>query len=637
MELQLKKLIVKNFKGIKSIEIDFNEITNIEGENRGRKTSVFDAVTWLWFGKDSKGKTDSGVGKFNIKPLDKNNKTIPKLETEVLGVYDTDGKELKIMRTRKEDWTKPRGKPKAVLTGHTTFYEWNDSDISKAEFEKRKNELLEEKLFKLITDPLLFNALDWKVRRNMLISLIPEFCFTSDSKYCPLSDKEIEEKRKSLASQIKKIKEKLKEIPIQITEAKRSKPEPENWDEIFKDKQMRQQEVVIIENQIIDKSKVLTRFNESRMKEQKELADLKSELDLFVSDFELKHNQEKRDLEKTITAKKTNIHITKTEIERLGSNIESSETTFEFHNKERGKRLKEWHKFNESVFKEGLCSNCKQKWPQEDIDKQKVAFKNHKDTNLDRISSEGKKIHFKLGELNQKIKNYNTEIQNEETSLQASVNELSDLEAKLKMIATPDIETDTQYKTLSHLHQEAKEVFEKDEPPIINIEKLKSQKEANQKEIDLLKLRLDKRTQIATAESRVKELGIQETMKANILVDLEQTEFEIEDFVKSKITALEAEINKKFKFVKFKMFEQQINGGEKEVCTTLFNGVPWHDVNSEGKINGGLDIINTFSKHYDICAPIFIDNRESTTEIIETEAQIINLIVNPKFKTLKIS
>ena len=131
MKLQLKKLIIKNFKGIKSLEINFNETTNIEGQNRGRKTSVFDAVTWLLFGKDSKGKTDSGVGKFNIKPLDKNNQAIPKLETEVSGIFEADSKEIKIIRTRKEDWTKPRGKPKAILTGHTTYYDWNNSNIPK--------------------------------------------------------------------------------------------------------------------------------------------------------------------------------------------------------------------------------------------------------------------------------------------------------------------------------------------------------------------------------------------------------------------------------------------------------------------------------------------------------------------------
>ena len=45
-------------------------------------------------------------------------------------------------------------------------------------------------------------------------------------------------------------------------------------------------------------------------------------------------------------------------------------------------------------------------------------------------------------------------------------------------------------------------------------------------------------------------------------------------------------------------------------------------------MNAGLDIINTLCKFYGVCAPIFIDNRESVNDIIETESQIINLVVN---------
>ena len=50
----------------------------------------------------------------------------------------------------------------------------------------------------------------------------------------------------------------------------------------------------------------------------------------------------------------------------------------------------------------------------------------------------------------------------------------------------------------------------------------------------------------------------------------------------------------------------------------------------------GLDIINTLCKFYGVCAPIFIDNRESVNDIIETESQIINLVVNKdNFLTIK--
>ncbi|HCV6511510.1 TPA: hypothetical protein OWL66_002888, partial [Staphylococcus aureus] len=46
-------------------------------------------------------------------------------------------------------------------------------------------------------------------------------------------------------------------------------------------------------------------------------------------------------------------------------------------------------------------------------------------------------------------------------------------------------------------------------------------------------------------------------------------------------------------------------------------------------------IINTLSKHFKVTAPIFIDNAESVTELIKTESQQIQLIVNEQDKKLR--
>ncbi|EUG16535.1 TPA: hypothetical protein QBY22_002686, partial [Staphylococcus aureus] len=58
-------------------------------------------------------------------------------------------------------------------------------------------------------------------------------------------------------------------------------------------------------------------------------------------------------------------------------------------------------------------------------------------------------------------------------------------------------------------------------------------------------------------------------------------------------------------------------------------------LNNASRINVGLDIINTLSKHFKVTAPIFIDNAESVTELIKTESQQIQLIVNEQDKKLR--
>ena len=53
MQLKLKKLTLINFKGIRNLTLDFNHITNVYGDNATGKTTIFDALLWLFFGKNS--------------------------------------------------------------------------------------------------------------------------------------------------------------------------------------------------------------------------------------------------------------------------------------------------------------------------------------------------------------------------------------------------------------------------------------------------------------------------------------------------------------------------------------------------------------------------------------------------------
>ena len=114
--INIKKLELRNFKGIRTMDIDFNQVTNIRGENATGKTTIFDAFTWLLFDKDSKDRTA-----FDIKTLDENNEPLHGLDHSVSGVLDIDGKIWTLKKTYKEKWTKRRGDVNKELTGHETI------------------------------------------------------------------------------------------------------------------------------------------------------------------------------------------------------------------------------------------------------------------------------------------------------------------------------------------------------------------------------------------------------------------------------------------------------------------------------------------------------------------------------------
>ena len=173
-------------------------------------------------------------------------------------------------------------------------------------------------------------------------------------------------------------------------------------------------------------------------------------------------------------------------------------------------------------------------------------------------------------------------------------------------------------------------------PPLQTNEELKIKyTDLNIKRNELQK-ELLKEDQITKAEARVQELQDQESALAQELATLEGNEFAIMHFTKAKVDAIERRINGKFKYVSFKMFDKQVNGGECECCDTLIKGVPFSDANNASRINAGIDIINTLCQHYNISAPIFIDNRESVTDLIDSDSQIVNLIVSPSDKKLRV-
>lgn len=80
--------------------------------------------------------------------------------------------------------------------------------------------------------------------------------------------------------------------------------------------------------------------------------------------------------------------------------------------------------------------------------------------------------------------------------------------------------------------------------------------------------------------------------------------------------------------VQFRLFDTQINGGIRETCDTLVNGVPYHSINNEARINAGIDIINVLCEIEQIQAPIWVDNRESVNILQPTTSQVINLMVS---------
>jgi len=166
---------------------------------------------------------------------------------------------------------------------------------------------------------------------------------------------------------------------------------------------------------------------------------------------------------------------------------------------------------------------------------------------------------------------------------------------------------------------------------------LKAKKQEFQNEIVKLNGYLQDNKRIGETNKRIEELKNQENVQNQVIAQFERKLFLIEKFNKKKIEMLDQSVNKMFSIVKFKLFDIQINGGVKDTCEAMVNGVPFSNVNTASKTNAGLDIINTLCKYYKVTAPVFLDNRESVTDIIESNSQTISLEVSPGHQVLRIN
>lgn len=130
------------------------------------------------------------------------------------------------------------------------------------------------------------------------------------------------------------------------------------------------------------------------------------------------------------------------------------------------------------------------------------------------------------------------------------------------------------------------------------------------------------------SRKRISQLEADEKRLSEEYVALENILFLTEVFVREKVSMLESRINSKFKMARFKLFHRQQNGGLAETCETMVDGIPFGSLNNAARINAGLDILNTLSQHYGRKAPVFVDNAEAITSLIEIDSQTIRLIVS---------
>ncbi|MEO9145060.1 MAG: AAA family ATPase [Ginsengibacter sp.] len=663
MKITLKELSLLNFKGIRELKVEFQKENFIFGRNTSGKTTLMDAFLWDLFGKDSTDRSDSN---FELKTLDENNKPYHKLSHEVTAILDVDGEEITLRKVYREKWVKKRGSSSEEFAGHEKDFFWNEVPMKESDYQAKISSIFgDERIIKLITNVNYFNAMKWQDRRSVLLQLagkiedadILKLIANADNKEqialltkALTQKKSIDDFKAELYNKKKKIKDELILLPSRIDEAKRNLPEEADYSAIEALISDALVDIANVDSLLMSKTKAQKEHQEAISKLLNERQDIKQ----VISNIEFyernKVQDRKREREQAINDINRDIQNKDLDINRIRTDYNTEKARKERLEKEQADLRDKWALVNNEVLlfdeDEFACPTCKREFEPETIDIKKTEFKNNFNSNKSKkladISASGKKISEEIKAITVKISNLEADGQALKLELSSLSENVAELKKEHERLSENDAQQQTKAIASNKEYQSLiKEIDVLNErinapTPEVNNDDLIQRKKGIQHNID------DWKKEIASKDIRVKMLhrideltGMEETM-AQELASLEGIEFCIQQFMKAKMDELENRINGRFKLVKFKMFEEQINGGEKETCVTLINGVPYADANTAAKIQSGLDIINTLSDHYGIEAPVWVDNRESVTDLPETNCQLISLIVSPKDKKLRI-
>lgn len=633
--MKIIRLELENFKCHKLLTVDFGgDNARIYGDNATGKSSIYDAVLWLMFGKDSRGSST-----FDVLPLNSDGEVEDhEAIASVTAMLDIDGTITVLNRTLREKWVTRRGSSSLVFEGNETGYAIDGVPMKKNEYDRRISEIIPEGIFRLLTSVTYFASdLKWQDRRKALLALtsIPGDAelMGEDERFAPLAEavggQSLEDFARRMAARKKALTGTRNETPARIDELKKTKDQLAGYDfpaleaEIGRLEEKRKTAQQQYAADLAEYNRVTNEAIAAKHAEELEIRQRMAELEQRNAEHRRGADNtteiaaamaQKRTVERSLTSAKNLAAM-------LGKRIPVLETQIDAYRKA-------WAKVNAETFSGGNCPTCGQSLPAEQLAAAQANFENSKALELENLVNSAQAQKKALEEDKESLAEAQAEVTELEAQIAAIVipepmGEAADLPdyaermAELKAKLGAIIWREMQKPTFDHdAHEELMDKLRKD--------------------IDELKEQLSKQAVIEQCDARMKELREVQRATAEELERIEKLQVLMEEFTRHKVGYIDQSVNHLFYLARFRLFREQANGGLEERCDVTYDGVPYASVNSGMRINLGIDIIRTLSAYYGYSVPLVVDNAESVTKLEKLPGQMIELIVDGSAKSLRV-
>lgn len=648
MEIKFKKIRIRNFRGLVSFDANLEgRSVRISGANGLGKSSVADAITWVLFGKDSRRRTA-----FPIDPVDDAGRIIHNLDVSVELEMLIDGQPTTLRRRRQEKWVQKRGMTTEQLDGHQTTCYIDGRPLPSSDFSSHVDTIVKEELFRALTTPDYFPSLPMDQQYRLLVKIVGTRTLAEiaakDEEALKVVDelgqRSLDQYRQGLTYDLQRTRKELELIPVRLSEV-------QGFIEQVKakgaDGKTAQRHAKGIEEKLrqvtqeIDSMAGVVRAENARYNDQRAYIQQLRQQRAAIEDRVEKQNRETRTLHQSLVCK------AKEELEATEERHTAAQTMLGLHER----RLKDleqqltdfrsrWEEVERQSFswnaEEAVCPTCGQPLPQDQAEQKRVEtemrFNERKMRQQDALDEEGKKLAASKQRLQDLSAAARQEMYEAERLTPEARERLSKAEAE--PIEQADYHDASDWQRLTaEIDQRVKELeqtTQAQEPP--QLAALRTEEQAYRKELRLLEQTIDRSKQIDEYVRREKELQKQRTTLSGDIARM-QTRLEAAERLQlMEANDLQKRVNDLFPSVRFRLSRELLNGREVGHCELSVDGVPYSGLSTSERINAGLELINALARHYNIVAPIVIDNAEAVNKVAPTLGQQILLEVSPAKK-----
>ena len=639
-EIKIKRLMLENFKCHKHLELHMEgRNASIYGDNATGKTSIYDALVWLLFDKDSNG---NGSKNFEIKPLDGNGEVKDHdALTAVEAVLLAGGEEVTLRRTYKEVWTTKRGSSEATYDGNTSEYYVDGVPCKRNAFQDKVNELVDETTFRLLTSVSHFAAgIPWQERRKVLFQVAgvmdDGMILGTDQRFQPLVEAmgrlSIEDYKRKLQAEKKQHSGTKTDIPARISECENTIRDIQGLD--FAGAKAA---LTVLDGKLDAVNARMADIQNNNAVRQKELEIREARISLSGLEGE---NNAYRAEQKTgvdTNALKAGVQRMETMLSGKRSSLASERQYIERLEQQIAGLRDSWTRINGELFTGGTCPSCGQMLPAGSLQKALDSFEADKKRRLDGVVAQADASKQAKSAAAERVGQLETEILLLEADIKTQKDAIAKAEADVKPIVDMADYGQRKKAIQDTIEQLSGELFELQSNSAAAISSLRDEKGEIESAIFAQRGIIAKEEMLDYAKDRVAQLREDARKAAEILEGIEQMLFLMDEYSRYKTRFVEDSINGLFRIARFRLFREQANGGIEERCDVVHEGVPYIGVNNGTKINLGIDIINTLGAAYGVRVPLFVDNAESVTCLEASASQIIRLVVSENDKELRVS